>query len=259
MTPDGINATYISSGTIDTNKINITSGTSSKVTIDQYGLSVKNNSNSAYHITPFDPSRAQLETDYAKDWGTENNIATFVGVDTQNKPLIYTKGFLVAEQGSNIANWITNDNGFYHLRSNTSTGKKDLWLSPTGLKRTEFADSGATLGGNANPDFVIYANDNFGVSKTGVMYARGAIIDGNSTITGNITANSLTLGSGVTVPYDSVSGVPDLSIYIAKDGTIGSTPGSSTTGFVVSSAGLLQASNAVIYGTLYSTAGKIGG
>ena len=91
------------------------------------------------------------------------------------------------------------------------------------------------------------------------MYARGAIIDGNSTITGNITANSLTLGSGVTVPYDSVSGVPDLSIYIAKDGTIGSTPGSSTTGFVVSSAGLLQASNAVIYGTLYSTAGKIGG
>ena len=50
-----------------------------------------------------------------------------------------------------------------------------------------------------------------------------------------------------------------LNIYIAKDGTVGSTPSNGSTGFKVSSKGLLTASNAVIYGTVYSSAGEIGG
>lgn len=83
--------------------------------------------------------------------------------------------------------------------------------------------------------------------------------NGNVKITGAITATSLTLGNGVTVPYSNVSGTPDLTVYVEKDGTIGSTPSATTTGFKVSSAGLLTASNAVIYGTLYSSSGEIGG
>lgn len=83
--------------------------------------------------------------------------------------------------------------------------------------------------------------------------------NGNVNVTGAITATSLTLGNGVTVPYSKVSGTPDLTVYVAKDGTIGSTPSANTTGFKVSSAGLLTASNAVIYGTIYSSAGTIGG
>ena len=68
--------------------------------------------------------------------------------------------------------------------------------------------------------------------------------------------------------YSDLSGVPDLSgyltsndmaIYISKDGVIGSTPSEGTTGFKVSKSGLLEASNAIIYGTLYSSNGKIGG
>lgn len=83
--------------------------------------------------------------------------------------------------------------------------------------------------------------------------------DGNVKVTGAITATSLTLGNNVTVPYSKVSGTPDLTIYVAKDGTIGNTPAEDTTGFKVSSQGLLTASNAVIYGTIYSSAGTIGG
>lgn len=93
----------------------------------------------------------------------------------------------------------------------------------------------------------------FAVNYKGKMLAR------NADITGAITANSLTLGNDVTIPYSKLSGTPDLDIYIAKNGTVGSTPADGSTGFNVSSNGLLQASNAVIYGTIYSSAGKIAG
>ena len=93
-------------------------------------------------------------------------------------------------------------------------------------------------------------------------------------VDGDIVARSLTLSPSVEVSTDNISGlasvatsgqysdlsgVPNLTIYIAKDGTIGNTPAQGSTGFVVSSAGLLQASNAIIYGNLYSTTGNIGG
>ena len=102
----------------------------------------------------------------------------------------------------------------------------------------------------------------------------GRLTATNATISGDITANSLTLGSGVSIGagsvsglasvatsgrYSDLSGAPDLTLYVAKDGTIGGTPGEGVTGFQVSSAGLLQASNAVIYGNIYASGGKIGG
>lgn len=96
-------------------------------------------------------------------------------------------------------------------------------------------------------------NGTFAVDDAGHLIAMDA------DITGDITANSLTLGSGVTIPYSKISSKPDLSVYVQKDGTIGSTPAEGATGFVVSSAGLLKAANAIIYGTLYSSVGKIGG
>ncbi len=96
----------------------------------------------------------------------------------------------------------------------------------------------------------------------------------DETITGSITATSLTLGSGVSVAaskvsglstvatsgnYTDLSGTPDLTIYVQKDGTIGTTPAEGVTGFKVSSAGLLTASNAVIYGTVYASHGTFTG
>ena len=88
-----------------------------------------------------------------------------------------------------------------------------------------------------------------------VNYA-GKLIAKNADITGNITANSLRLGSGVTIPASKLSG---MDVYITKDGIIGSTPSLTSTGFTVSSEGLLTASNAVIFGTIFSSEGKIAG
>jgi len=321
LSDEGINANYIRSGSIDTNRLTILSGQYGKVVLDQYGLSVKNVSSELSHVTEFDQALAKTDANYGKDWSTTNNIASFVGVDTSNNPLIYTKGFLVAEEGSNIANWITDNKGFYHLNGQS----KDLWLSPTGISGTVndttknyafyangnfgvdtsgnlyannahirgqiiISDSNSqintgTVGGwtasstgltnGANPSLVlspaggaitgavnnsgsrsdwgIYMNGTFGVTTGGTLYATGAHV------AGDITANSLTLGSNVTIPYNKISGTPDLTIYVAKDGRIGSTPAEGTTGFIVSSEGLLQASNAIIYGTIYASAGLIAG
>lgn len=93
----------------------------------------------------------------------------------------------------------------------------------------------------------------FSVDYTGKLTAK------NANITGAITATSLALGSGVTIPYSKLSNTPDLDVYIAKDGTVGATPTNGSTGFKVSSDGLLTASNAVIYGTIYASNGEIAG
>lgn len=180
MTPDGINATYINSGTIDTNKINIISGAGSRVLIDKFGLSVKGSTNASVHIEEFNQAKAMKDADYPSDWGNRNNLASFIGIDNKNNPLIYTRGFLVAEGGSNIANWITSDAGFYHLSGNTP----DLWLSPTGSKPlTEEGESDTATVNNHVDNYVLYANGNFGVNREGKLYATDAVIEGNITVT----------------------------------------------------------------------------
>lgn len=188
MSPSGINATYLNAGTIDTNKITVMSGLTGKVIIDQYGLSVKDKTSKSIHVTSFDVEEAKNNVNYASDWGTNNNIASFIGVDNNNTPLVYTKGFLYAKEGSNIANWITSNDGFYHLNGSS---KKDLWLSPKGITGTV----------NNNTDtMAIYAGGKFGVSTSGKLYAteaniNGTIVSSNATITGG----SLKVGNNFSV------------------------------------------------------------
>lgn len=99
---------------------------------------------------------------------------------------------------------------------------------------------------------------NFYVQTDGKLYARNAVI------TGEITATSLTL-KNIKIPYSSLSGtpeipeMPDVSGFISKGGVVGSTPSEGATGFKVSKAGLLEASNAIIYGRIYASSGTIGG
>ena len=94
-------------------------------------------------------------------------MASFVGVDNHNNPLIYTKGFLVAEEGSNIANWITSNDGFYHLNG---SNQKDLWLSPTGIT--------GTVNDSGSQSFAFYSNGNFGVTTGGDLYSKSGKIAG---------------------------------------------------------------------------------
>ena len=67
MTPDGINASYINSGTIDTGKINITAGAGHRVLLDQFGLTVKGSGDVSTHLTDFNVIKATNLTDYATD------------------------------------------------------------------------------------------------------------------------------------------------------------------------------------------------
>lgn len=137
---------------------------------------------------------------------------------------------------------------------------------------------GLTLASN----YIKSSNGNFSVTSGGKLTANDATITGNITatsgsFTGAITATSLTLGSGVSIGASKVSGlssvatsgdyndldnkpeIPNVTYYIRKDGTVGAEPSEGSTGFKVSSNGLLQASNAIIYGEIVASSGKIGG
>lgn len=104
----------------------------------------------------------------------------------------------------------------------------------------------------------------FEVSKEGLLRASNALIWGTIYATsgkfvGDIEASSLTLGPNAWINYSKITDAPDLTFYVQQDGTIGDTPADGATGFRVSKKGLLKASNAVIYGEIHASAGKIGG
>lgn len=122
---------------------------------------------------------------------------------------------------------------------------------------------GLTLASNS----IKSSNGNFSVTSGGKLTANDATITGNiiatsGSFTGAITATSLTL-SGCKIDYNTdianKPDIPDATYYIKKDGTVGSEPSKGATGFKVSSNGLLQASNAIIYGEIVASSGKIGG
>ena len=215
MSPSGINATYINSGTIDTNKLTIMSGLSNKVVLDQYGLSVKNNANKTSHVTRFNKDSAKTNANYVKQWGIDNNLTSFIGVDPDNNGLIYTKGFLAAEEGSNIANWITSNDGFYHLDNE----QKDLWLSPGGIN--------GVVNNSGTQKFAIYADGKFGVTTEGTLYANGANIQGT------IVANDISVIPGGTLIDGSVGNGKLMAHTITADkiqaGTITATEIASST------------------------------
>ena len=91
----------------------------------------------------------------------------------------------------------------------------------------------------------------------------GVLSAATGSFTGAVTATSLTL-SGCKIDYNTdIENKPDIpsdmTYYIKKDGTVGSEPSEGATGFKVSLDGLLQASNAIIYGEIVASSGKIGG
>ena len=86
-----------------------------------------------------------------------------------------------------------------------------------------------------------------------------AVATGGSLAAGKVTGLSTVATSGSYNDLSNKPTIPSLQGYIYEDGRIGAVPAEGATGFIVSSQGLLQASNAVIYGTIYASSGKIGG
>lgn len=157
-------------------------------------------------------------------------------------------------------------------------------ISGKQLIKNTATTGGYTVGINAPADptsssRAFYVDDKTGSTTDSVfsVYYDGRLVAKKATIIGDITAKSLTLQGDTKVPaskvnglstvatsgsYDDLDDTPNLTVYIQKGGKIdkiGSTPAEGVTGFQVSAAGLLQASNAVIYGTIYASDGLIAG
>ena len=138
-----------------------------------------------------------------------------------------------------IGGWDINSDSIYSTKSglSSSTSKYAFWAGETN-------SSNGANGSNA----ACY------VTHDGYLYAKNARIEGD------IVATSLTLGEGA-LSYNDLSDKPyippavDTTDFIRVGDSIvlgNSNPRDGVTGFTVSSSGLLTASNALIYGTLYS-------
>lgn len=131
-------------------------------------------------------------------------------------------------------------------------------LAATGSFSGELKAASGTFSGNLEAAGGTFSGTLNGVDGT----FSGALSAATGSFTGDITATSLTL-RGCKIDYNTdIENKPDIpsdmTLYIKKDGTIG-TIADGSTGFKVSTDGLLQASNAIIYGTIFASAGLIGG
>lgn len=156
--------------------------------------------------------------------------------------------------------------GGFNITENSLTGS-NVVISPSNLKYGSnfiVTSNGKLTATGANITGTITATDG---SFKGHIEAdsgtfRGTVYAQNGSFKGSIHATSLTLGTGVTIDYGNISNkpeIPSVDRFISKDGIVGTTPSDGSTGFKVSSNGLLEASNAIIYGTIYASSGTIGG
>lgn len=269
MTPNGVNASYISSGTIDTNKVSVIGGGGARVILDQYGLNIKKDLSKTSHIYPFDTSEAKTKVGYTNTWSTNTNLTSFIGVDQENQPLIYTQGFLVAEEGSKIGGWVTTNNALYHLSADNTT---NLWLSTNGKNPIT---GGQGKVNNVAGDYAFYSNGKFGVTTGGILKAAGAVINGDSEFSGKITVtdSTSTMNTGTVGGFDSSSTglTKNDTIVLSPSGYNGTVTINSSTSsngpwaiyskgnFGVTTGGILWAKGGKFGGQIEAESGHIGG
>ena len=220
---------------------------------------------------------AQLATNSLTFYRPATNGSTYVqgkkGMDLTADALTFYKP--LAYNSSNeptAAATLNSTNGLILSEGGIKSGDVNAGNSGFIYLSTKNYGSNLTINSHQASNWREVIGTKFGVDADGNLYASSA------TISGAITATSLTLSSGVQIPastgisglstvatsgsYNDLSNkptIPSLTGYIYQDGTVGTTPADGATGFVVSSSGLLTASNAVIYGSIYASKGYIGG
>ena len=261
---------HVAAGENTTNVDNITQGTAST-----YGF----NSLMApgYLALKYkDINFAQLATNSLTFYRPATNGSTYVqgkkGMDltadalTFYKPLAYNSSSEPTIAAQLTSNGLKISDGIIQLGTNDSSSTSSGCIT---LSNVDFTRS---INGTSRSNLRLAIGQYFGIKNDGSLYASNAIISGA------ITATSLSLGSGVQISASTdISGlstvatsgsyndlnnkptIPSLTGYIYQNGTVGTTPADGATGFVVSSSGLLTASNAVIYGSIYASKGYIGG
>ena len=193
-------------------------------------------------------------TQYLSSISTNKNV--YVGINGialgDGNFMVDSNGKMYANQGEFTGKITANDGfiGGWIISSNSLTANKgSISISPDG----------------------IHWGDYLNINSQGATF-KGHITATSGSFTGDIIANSLTLGPGSTVnglSYNDLDDRPnipsDLSGYITIDGKIGIIQNedqeipSGATGFKVSKNGLLQASNAIISGTIYASSGTFAG
>lgn len=193
-------------------------------------------------------------TQYPSSISTNKNV--YVGINGialgNGNFMVDSNGKMYANQGEFTGKIAANDGfiGGWIISSNSLTANKgSISISPDG----------------------IHWGDYLNINSQGATF-KGHITATSGSFTGDIIANSLTLGPGSTVnglSYNDLDDKPnipsDLSGYITIDGKIGIIQNedqeipSGATGFKVSKNGLLQASNAIISGTIYASSGTFAG
>lgn len=242
----GVNARYLIGEAIFGQNLTIRNNDSS-VKIDNNGITI----NCVENITPFKILKTNNDNTtkdllWVDDKGNLNFSGNLSGASGSFNGKV-TATEIYATKGT-IGGVIIHD-GYITTKEGSKFRGSGLWV---GTEDGSTAINGTTV----KSGWQLTIGDILGVSAAGTLCAKDAVISGR------ITATSLTL-DGCQIPYNKISNPPDLTVYISKDGKIGtgefSEKTSSSTAFKVSSEGLLQAKNAIIYGTIYASKGKFGG
>jgi hypothetical protein len=242
LTPDGINANYVSAGSIDTQKVQIMSGMYGAVVLDNYGLSVKDNISKDYKLPT---TTKKIEGVDFLDW-SNSNLKAFIGVDGKNNGQIYLKGQMQIDGGSTIAGWNVLPN-----KLSSGAGSSYVALSSDGAN--------AFWAGHETASSAPVR-----ITSGGKLYASGIDVSGKI----KITDSSSELNSGKIGGFDASSnGLSNSDTIVLSPqgytGTVNGTSGSwaiySKGNFGVSTGGILHAKGAVIEGVITATSGSFNG
>ena len=242
LTPDGINANYVSAGSIDTQKVQIMSGMYGAVVLDNYGLSVKDNISKDYKLPT---AIKEIEGVDFLDW-SNSNLKAFIGVDGKNSGQIYLKGQMQIDGGSTIAGWNVLPN-----KLSSGSGESYVALSSDGAN--------AFWAGNETASSAPVR-----ITSGGKLYASGIDVSGKI----KITDSGSELNSGKIGGFDASSnGLSNSDTIILSpsgvsktvNGTTGAWAIYSKGNFGVSTGGILHAKGAVIEGVITATSGSFNG
>ena len=225
--------------------------------IPQYCL--YNNTNSD---APSKYDSGWVDTLSSLSWNPNQNIWTRQKIIYSNGDITYTNPS-IEQSASLIGLWCDTNNKTFINGGKIATGTITANKMNVNNLSSISANIGTVKAGIIQS--TNYTNNNSAGMQLnltdGTLNSKNFTIDasGNVSITGAITATSLNLGTN-TIPYDNISETPDLSNFLTNDDEITrGTVGENSDGISIDTNGLLQASNAIIYGKIYSSEGTING
>lgn len=208
---------------------------------------------------------------------TSKTVGTYIGTDgirqyASDTAYINIQNGIITAKGANISGTITTKNitatggtiGGWNVSSTAIYSGTSVTNNASGAVGISSSDFTRTINGASRTGLRFAIGSNFGVTKTGGLYASNVDISGKITatsgsFTGSITSTSGTIG-GWTIKSSALYNGTD-SMSSATVGTYIGTDGIrqySKSAYVNIQNGIITAKGAHITGTIYSTDGSIG-